>query len=142
MDINEIVEESIKKLIIEQLNIHNSFESAINELISKGISVNNKSLLNIYNLTSVTLSKRGNYVTLTDFMVKDRNGGYGTKFMNDLTKVADENGWILVLTPDVTFGASSVSRLKRFYKRFGFQENKGRNVDFRTRESMIRRPMR
>lgn len=142
MDINKIVEESIKKIIIEQLNIQNSFESAINELISKGISMNNKNLLNTYNLTSVTISKRGNYVTLTDFVVKDRNGGYGTRFMNDLTKIADENGWTLVLTPDVTFGASSASRLKTFYKRFGFQENKGRNADFKTRESMIRRPMR
>ena len=140
MDITNIIRESIEKVLNEETN--NLFDSCVQEINTNGISIDNKDLINTYGLSSVTLSKRGSYVTLTDFVVKERNGGYGTRFMNDLTRIADENGWVLVLTPDDTFGASSVSRLKKFYKRFGFQENKGRNADFGTRESMIRRPMR
>lgn len=141
MDIRDVIVEKVLKLLLE--NIESIiFDNCIKSLNTNGISIDDLTLLDTYGLTSVTLSKRGSYVTLTDFVVKERNGGYGTRFMNDLTRIADGNGWVLVLTPDDTFGASSVSRLKKFYKRFGFQENKGRNVDFGTRESMIRRPMR
>ena len=141
MDIRDVIVEKVQKILLE--NIESIiFNNCIKNLNTKGISIDDLILLDTYGLSSVILSKRGSYVTLTDFVVKERNGGYGTRFMNDLTRVADENGWILVLTPDNTFGASSVSRLKKFYKRFGFQENKGRNADFGTRESMIRRPMR
>lgn len=140
--VENIINRTIRKVLTEMINEENPFGTAVKELNTNGISIDDLTLLDTYGLTSVTLSKRGSYVTLTDFVVKERNGGYGTRFMNDLTRVADENGWVLVLTPDDTFGASSVSRLKKFYKRFGFQENKGRNADFGTRESMIRRPMR
>ena len=58
--------------------------------------------------------------------------------MEDLIRNADKNGWILTLTPDNSFGGS-VLRLKKFYKRFGFKDNKGRNTDFETRESMLRK---
>ena len=141
MNIRDVIVEKVLKLLLE--NIESIiFDNCIKNLNTNGISIDDLTLLDTYGLNSVILSKRGNYVTLTNFVVKERNGGYGTRFMNDLTRVADENGWVLVLTPDDTFGASSVSRLKKFYKRFGFQENKGRNADFCTRESMIRRPMR
>lgn len=33
-----------------------------------------------------------------------------------------------------------MKRLREFYKRFGFAENKGRNKDFNTQEAMIREP--
>ena len=66
--------------------------------------------------------------------------GRGTRFMTDLANAADRNGWTLALTPDDSYGATSVNRLKRFYKRFGFKENKGRNTDFLINESMVRYP--
>ena len=141
MDIRDVIVEKVLKLLLE--NIESIvFDNCIKNLNTNGISIDDLTLIDTYGLSSVILSKRGSYVTLTDFVVKERNSGYGTRFMNDLTRVADENGWVLVLTPDDTFGASSVSRLKKFYKKFGFQENKGRNADFGTRESMIRRPMK
>lgn len=141
MDIRDVIVKKVQKLLFE--NIESIiFDNCIKNLNTNGISIDDIRLLDTYGLTSIVLSKRGNYVTLTDFVVKERNGGYGTRFMNDITRVADKNGWVLVLTPDDSLGASSVSRLKKFYKRFGFQENKGRNVDFGTRESMIRQPIR
>lgn len=72
---------------------------------------------------------------------KDKQGsGLGTQVMNDLVTAADAEGARISLTPDTSFGGTSVSRLKDFYKRFGFVENKGKNKDFSTRNTMYRDP--
>ena len=72
---------------------------------------------------------------------KDKQGsGLGTQVMNDLVEAADAEGARISLTPDTSFGGTSVSRLKDFYKRFGFVENKGKNKDFSTRNTMYRDP--
>lgn len=105
-----------------------------------GLSINDDKILDKYNLKDLILSKNGNYVTLNKIVANEFGNGYGSRFMEELTKIADENGWVLALTPDISFGGTSVNRLKNFYKRFGFKPNKGRNTDFNTRESMIRKP--
>ena len=49
----------------------------------------------------------------------------------------------MLLTPGTTDrhnGTTSQARLKRFYKRFGFQENSGRRRDFAISSTMIREP--
>jgi len=72
---------------------------------------------------------------------KDKQGsGLGTQVMNDLVAAADAEGARISLTPDTSFGGTSVSRLKDFYKRFGFVDNKGKNKDFSTRNTMYRDP--
>lgn len=119
---------------------HASFDSALRQLDEREISIDNKDLLKDYGLKNVTLSRTGDHLTLTHFVAAEQGKGSGTRFMEDLARLADERGWTLALTPDDSFGASSVKRLKDFYKRFGFVDNKGRNSDFYTRESMIRRP--
>jgi GNAT superfamily N-acetyltransferase len=68
-----------------------------------------------------------------------RNSGAGTKAMQDIVDRMDREGAIIVLTPDDAFGGNK-NRLIKFYKRFGFVPNKGRNKDFRFRETMIRYP--
>jgi hypothetical protein len=50
------------------------------------------------------------------------------------------NVQVVTLTPSTDYGASSVSRLKKFYKQFGFVENKGRNKDYEISEAMYRLP--
>jgi len=67
-----------------------------------------------------------------------RNTGMGTKALEELTQYADESAKTIALSPSKDFGATSVDRLKDFYKRFGFVENKGRNKDFSISESMYR----
>ena len=57
--------------------------------------------------------------------------------MSDLIAYADANGSKISLTLTTEFGASSVSRLRSFYKRFGFIENKGKNKDFEISEACI-----
>ena len=69
-----------------------------------------------------------------------RKQGMGTAFMEELTALADQEGKTVFLTPSRDFGATSVARLRRFYGRFGFKRNLGRNKDFRSAEAMIRVP--
>lgn len=67
-----------------------------------------------------------------------QNQGLGTKVMNELLTAADAQGATVKLTPDTTFGGSSVPRLKKFYKDLGFVENKGKNKDFSISNTMYR----
>jgi len=72
-----------------------------------------------------------------------RKEGLGTKVMEELIRYADAHGFRLILSVavhDDRMGTTSRARLIRFYKRFGFVENKGRNKDFTVRASMIRKP--
>ena len=119
-----------------------AFNSANEELNNTGLSMDNTVLMQEYGLSAIELSKKGNYVILSKIVAAEQGQGNGTRFMEDLTKNADANGWILALTPDTTYGGTSVARLKKFYKRFGFKDNKGRNTDFNTKESMVRTPIR
>ena len=80
-------------------------------------------------------------VYLTGFIVPVslRGTGVGTSFMEDLTRLADQHGYQITLTPDSSYGGN-VNRLKDFYKRFGFVFNKGKEKDFTHRELMHRNP--
>lgn len=69
-----------------------------------------------------------------------RGAGYGSDAMRALCSWADENEYTVALTPDSSLGATSAPRLVRFYKRFGFVENKGRKADFEISAGMYRYP--
>ena len=69
-----------------------------------------------------------------------RGRGLGTRVMEDLTALADHYGLRITLSPATDFGGTSVDRLKRFYRRFGFVSNKGRHKDFRIGATMYRQP--
>lgn len=69
----------------------------------------------------------------------ERNGGKGTRAMELLAAYADRTGQRIALSPSADFGSSKL-RLIRFYKRFGFVENRGRSKDFTISETMIREP--
>lgn len=75
---------------------------------------------------------------------KSRMGqGIGTKIMQEIIDFADQHGLTLTLTPavkDTSAGTTSHNRLIRFYKQFGFVQNKGRNKDFTIFDSMYRKP--
>lgn len=72
-----------------------------------------------------------------------KNQGDGSSAMLDLVNLADKYNKKILLTTglkDDRWGTTSKNRLIKFYKRFGFVENKGRNKDFSTRHNMIRIP--
>ena len=115
-----------------------------NEPIAQGglLGQTSKSLSDIENKfkdVSLDLYEKNNTINLSRIVVpKDmRNSGVGTDVMQDLISYADQTGQKVALTPSSDFGGN-VKKLKEFYKRFGFVENKGKNKDFTTRESMIR----
>jgi GNAT superfamily N-acetyltransferase len=83
----------------------------------------------------------GDKLTLSRIVVpKDgRGAGTGSAIMQAIIDFADANGKTVSPTPAADFGGT-VSRLKHFYKRFGFVENKGKNKDFTISESMYREP--
>ena len=71
----------------------------------------------------------------------NRNKGLGTAFMQDLTEFADSQGMQIRLNPSDELGATSKGRLEKFYKRFGFVENKpGKNKDYAISERFYRQP--
>jgi GNAT superfamily N-acetyltransferase len=72
-----------------------------------------------------------------------RRRGVGTSAMEELVAFADRHQLPVLLTPAVPGdpgGPSSRARLVRFYRRFGFVENKGRAKDFTVSEGMYREP--
>ena len=69
----------------------------------------------------------------------EREQGIGTEVMQQITDRMDSEGAVIALTPVTEFGGTK-SKLIDFYKRFGFVFNKGRNKDYRFRETMIRYP--
>lgn len=98
-----------------------------------------------YGLSHLRLYKKGNDLILDMIVVpKDkRKQGIGSKVLEDITHYADVNGLRTLLTTAVKddyHGTTSGTRLKAFYKKFGFVENKGRYKDFTTTHNMIREP--
>lgn len=70
-----------------------------------------------------------------------RGQGIGSQFMEELVALADEQGKPVLLTSSNSLGGSSVRRLNKFYRRFGFQPNKGPVRDHALpNEEMIRLP--
>lgn len=70
-----------------------------------------------------------------------RDTGIGTKAMKELINMADRRGKIITLTPSKDFGGK-IGKLKKFYKELGFVENKGKNKDYRFRDTYLREPIK
>lgn len=88
------------------------------------------------------LHRNRHYWTLSRIVVpaEARGTGVGTQIMRAITDEADAAGATIALSPSKDFGASSVSRLTKFYKQFGFVENRGRKRDLTISETMFRLP--
>jgi GNAT superfamily N-acetyltransferase len=74
----------------------------------------------------------------------DQKQGKGSQAMQEVVAFADDNNlrtFLSVGQKDDGFGTTSRSRLVKFYKRFGFVENKGRNKDFSISAGMLRDPV-
>jgi len=88
---------------------------------------------------TLDVSETAERITVSRIVASKRGEGSGSRVMRALAEYADAVGKQIALTPSGDFGGT-VSRLREFYTRLGFVENKGRNKDFGTREAMIREP--
>lgn len=88
---------------------------------------------------AVSVYEKGDVITLSKIVVpqNERGTGKGSKLMRQLIDYADANSKHIELTPSGDFGGN-VSKLKAFYKKFGFVENKGKNKVFQISEAMYR----
>lgn len=91
-----------------------------------------------FNIT-LDLYDNGKWLELSRIVIPKelRGSGIGSKAMQRIVDFADQEGKKIYLTPSKDFGASSVSRLEKFYKGFGFVKNTYRNE---TKETMVRLP--
>ncbi len=116
-------------------NVNNKFSQKIN--ISDIESIKSK-----YQdeLQTFIVTERDDDITLKNIVVKPeyRNKGIGQDVLDELISYADNNSKIIRLTPTSEYGTKS--RLINWYKNNGFVENKGKNADLRTYETMYRLP--
>ncbi len=90
----------------------------------------------------ITHRKDSNSIHVSKIVVPkgDRGKGIGSSAMKTLTDHADKHGHKITLSPATDFGASSKTRLVKFYKSHGFVENKGKHKDYTISETMYRNP--
>ena len=115
--------------------------------IGGSVSSLQKSLKKKYSeLKTLLLSEYNNVISIDMIEVDSdkRKEGVGSAVIQEIVNYADTNKKEISLLPalsDDRKGTTSRSRLVKFYKRFGFVENKGRNKDFSKKGgSMYRLP--
>lgn len=80
-------------------------------------------------------------IKISNMVVKEeyRGKGIGQQILSDVISYADSVGKTITLTPTQEF--DTYERLKNWYKKNGFVENKGRNADLRISDTMYRAPV-
>lgn len=113
-------------------NNKNNTSKAINSLNDiKAKYKNQTDQLNIF-------ENKDNTISINNLVVKKnlRNKGIGQNILNDIMNYADKNNKTITLTPTSEY--LTKSKLTNWYKRNGFVENKGKNMDFSISDTMYR----
>ena len=119
--------------ILKEANEPNNlsdFADEIESLITKYESIGCEISINFRKFSSIYLNT---------LKVANKTEGIGTKFMLELTKLADEYGITITVSPSDSYG-SNLNRLIKFYKRFGFVSNSGRYRNDALTGTLIRIP--
>lgn len=122
---------SFIEFITEEASEHDSdFNSLKGKLDDMGVdhSIHHNPRTNTIHISKIVVNKH------------ERGSGKGSAAMNLITSHADKHNKTVTLSPSTDFGASSVARLKKFYKSHGFNENKGKHKDYTISDSMYRTP--
>ena len=98
-----------------------------------------KQILADYSGVQLSFSERDEYVALDKIKVTDQGNGTGSEVMRHITDWADANDKILTLTPSADLGGSK-PKLIKFYKKFGFIPNTGKNKIYEISDTMYRNP--
>lgn len=97
------------------------------------------------NSFEMILTKRLKDLEITSFNVSEenQNQGKGTRAMKAICAFADKHNLRITLTPATKKdpnGKETTSRLSRFYKKFGFVENRDKHRDALVKSTMLRNP--
>jgi len=139
-EILRLITALFKSLRIVSINNHMKLSQLFENISNFSVYIKDK-----YNLSSFYAYENNDMITLDMLEVPktERKQGIGTAVMTELVNYADQNNKRIVLTPgqqEDDRGTTSRSRLVKFYKRFGFIENKGRKKDFTISQGMYRLP--
>lgn len=87
------------------------------------------------------VSENNGIINVSKIVVPENNrgNGIGSKAIQELVDYADSTNQRITLSPSEDFGGNK-NKLIKFYKKFGFVENKGKNKDFEISELMYRDP--
>lgn len=134
------VQYSTKQSFKEQVDLVLKVNENVNSKVSKISSIDDIKSKYQDKVQYLVISENDDALTLNNIVVKPeyRNQGIGQKVLNDLMSYADNNNKIIRLTPTSEYGTKS--RLAKWYKKNSFVENKGRNADLTTYETMYRLP--
>lgn len=128
----------IVRIVKEILQECKAKPKKISEMFSAGSFLEAEDLGIDPEQVEVELYDNGNYLTLNKILIKgDKKQGLGTKAMKKIADYADNHDMNIYLTPSTSYGASSTSRLEKFYKRFGFEKNQDK---VQSRDTMVRFP--
>ena len=91
-----------------------------------------------YNIT-LDLYKHKKYLDLDRIIIpkEKRSDGLGTIIMQLIIDYANQHNLPIFLTPSTDFGATSIKRLKQFYKGLGFVKNNDKSL---TKNTMVKYP--
>ena len=115
-------------------NNKNNTSKAINSLNDIKTKYKNQTdQLNIF-------ENKDNTISINNLVVKQnlRNKGIGQNILNDIMNYADKTNKTITLTPTSEY--LTKNRLTNWYKRNGFVENKGKNINFSISDTMYRLP--
>lgn len=119
-----------------------NLQSYINESFYKRSELE-ADLRNFYEkeLERLHLFQKDEHIEINTIVINPqfRGKGIASEIIEQIVAYANKRNMILTLTPNDTWG-SSVARLKKFYKRFGFESNRGRNRNFKYMDTMIKYP--
>jgi len=79
----------------------------------------------------IYMDDRKNSLFLSELYVKKefRGTGVGSEVMREIVQFADDNHIPIVLIPEPE-GRSSIKNLIKFYRKFGFVINRGKDIDY------------
>jgi predicted GNAT family acetyltransferase len=100
-----------------------------------------KSLENNYPI-ELQLFDKGTHLELDKILVPSgmRGVGIGSEVMSKIAEYSDKIGKPVFLTPSTSYGGTSLERLKRFYRRFGFSKVKEMGDKALSRNMFVRHP--
>lgn len=116
------------------------FENWKKFVLKENVKSLSSELEKLFNV-QLSLSELGDIISLNKIIIPEeqRGTGIGTEVMKRIIDYADENQKIISLTPTEDYGGKK-SKLIKFYKKFGFVDNKGKNINYETKDTMIRNP--